>query len=161
MVDERARVFDAGMDDYLSKPFRAASLERILDRHVQPEERAALPDAELAPEIKRSEKLMTLFLEKVPEQLDAIAAAIDAKNAAEVQALAHKLKGSCLAIVAGPMAEAAESLQTAGRRGDLSNVAAALAELRARHARVAKLLGDELTAKRSVNGRPRESSRPA
>jgi signal transduction histidine kinase/CheY-like chemotaxis protein len=161
LVDERARVFAAGMDDYLSKPFRAASLEKILAQCVKDEERAPLPTVELATEIKRSEKLTTLFLDKVPSQLEALAAAIDGKNAAEVKALAHKLKGSCLAIAAGPMAEAAESLQKAGHQGDLSNAAAMLADLCARHARVVKLLRDELAAKRSVNGRPRESSRPA
>jgi signal transduction histidine kinase/CheY-like chemotaxis protein len=161
LVDERARVFDAGMDEYLSKPFRAASLEKILGHYVQEEERTALPASELASDVKRSEKLSTLFLEKVPAQLDALAGAIEAKDAAEVNALAHKLKGSCLAIVAGPMAEAAEALQKAGNKGDLTQAAALLAELRARHARVAKLLRDELAAKRSVNGRPRESSRPA
>jgi HPt (histidine-containing phosphotransfer) domain-containing protein len=119
-----------------------------------------LTAVDLAPE-KRSEKLCTLFLERVPAELDALSAAIDVGNAAEVKALAHKLKGSCLAIVAGPMAEVAESLQKAGHQGDMSGAAAMLAELRARHARVAKLLRDELGAKRSVNGRPRESSRPA
>jgi CheY-like chemotaxis protein len=161
LVDERARVFDAGMDEYLSKPFRAASLEKILAHYVQEDERPARPAAELAPEIKRSEKLSTLFLEKVPSELDALARAIEANDAAEVKALAHKLKGSCLAIVAGPMADAAESLQKAGHQRDLSNAPALLAELRARHARVAKLLRDELSAKRSANGRTRESSRPA
>jgi HPt (histidine-containing phosphotransfer) domain-containing protein len=148
------------MDEYLSKPFRAASLEKILDRYVQEDERPAQPTAELASEIERSEKLSTLFLEKVPAQLDALAAAIDANHAAEVKALAHKLKGGCLAIVAGPMAEAAESLQQAGHQGDLSRAPALLAELRARHARVAKLLREEIAAKRSVNGRLRESSPP-
>jgi CheY-like chemotaxis protein len=161
LVDERARVFDAGMDEYLSKPFRAASLEKILDRYVQEDEKPALPAVELAPEIKRSEKLSTLFLEKVPSQLDALAAAIEAKNAAEVKALAHKLKGGCLAIVAEPMAEAATSLEKAGDEGDLSHAPALLAELHVRHARVAELLRDELAVKRSVNGRLRESSRPA
>jgi CheY-like chemotaxis protein len=161
LVDERARVFDAGMDDYLSKPFRAASLEKILSHYVHAEAKAARSLVELAPEVKRSEKLSTLFLEKVPLQLDALTAAIDMKNAVEVKALAHKLKGSCLAIAAGPMSEVAESLQKAGHDADLSHAPALLEELRARHARVAELLEAEVLAKRSVNGRPRESSRPA
>jgi CheY-like chemotaxis protein len=160
LVDERARVFDAGMDEYLSKPFRAASLEKILDRYVQEDGAPAQPTVELAPEIERSEKLCTLFLEKMPGQLDALAAAVDANDAAEVKALAHKLKGGCLAIVAEPMAEVAESLQQAGHHGDLSRAPALLAELRARHVRVAKLLREELAAKRSPKGRLRESSPP-
>jgi CheY-like chemotaxis protein len=162
MVDERARVLDAGMDEYLSKPFRAASLEKILGHYAQQEDSAGSPPAaELAPGVKRSEKLIQLFLEKIPGQLDALAAAIDGGDAGEVKALAHKLKGSCLAIAAGPMAEIAESFQKAGDRGDTSNMAAMLADLRARHARVDTLLRDELRAKGSLNGRPRESSRPA
>jgi HPt (histidine-containing phosphotransfer) domain-containing protein len=148
------------MDEYLSKPFRAASLEKILNRYVQEDDGPALPAVELAPDIERSEKLCTLFLERVPGQIDALAAAIDANHPAEVKALAHKLKGGCLAIVAEPMAEAAESLQQAGHQGDLSRAPALLAELRARHAHVAKLLGEELAAKRSVKGRLRESSPP-
>jgi CheY-like chemotaxis protein/HPt (histidine-containing phosphotransfer) domain-containing protein len=161
LVDERARVFDAGMDEYLSKPFRAASLEKILGRYVQQDEKAPLPAVELAPEVKRSEKLCTLFLQQVPSQLDALATAIDTNHAAEVKALAHKLRGGCLAIVAGPMAEAAQSLEKAAHQSDLSRAAPLLADLRVRYARVAKLLGDELAAKRSANGRLRESSRPA
>src|SRR5262249_12078342 len=108
-----------------------------------------------------SEKLCTLFLELVPGQLDALARAIDAKDAAEVKALAHKLKGSCLAIAAAPMAETAEALQKAGHQSDLARAATVLAELRARHGRAPKRPRDELAAKRSVNGRPRESPRPA
>ena len=36
MTTDRKRCFDSGMDDYLSKPFRKADLERILKRWAQP-----------------------------------------------------------------------------------------------------------------------------
>ena len=161
LVDERERVFNAGMDDYLSKPFRSASLEKILVHYVQKEDAAARPEAELTAGVKRSEKLIKLFLEKVPSQLEALGTAIEADNAGDVRALAHKLKGSCLAIEAGPMAEIAEALQKMADARTVSGATVMLADLRSRHARVDTLLREELAAKAGLNGRSHESSRPA
>ncbi len=161
LVDERERVFNAGMDDYLSKPFRSASLEKILVHYVQKEDAAARPEAELTAGVKRSEKLIKLFLEKVPSQLEALGTAIEADNAGDVRALAHKLKGSCLAIEAGPMAEIAEALQKMADARTVSGATVMLADLRSRHARVDTLLREELAAKAGMNGRSHESSRPA
>ncbi len=167
LVDERERVFKAGMDDYLSKPFRPASLEKMLIHFVHEDEKAVggapggpLP-AELASGIKRSEKLIRLFLEKVPGQLDALDSAICSGKADDVRALAHKLKGSCLAIAAGPMAEISESLQHGAAAADLSMAAAMLADLRVHYAGVETLLKEELNPKVKLNGGTRESSRPA
>jgi hypothetical protein len=64
--------------------------------------------------------------------------------APEVRAHAHKLKGSCLAIDAPPMARAAEALQHDADAGDLSRAGALVAELEARFAVVRGLLEAEL-----------------
>jgi CheY-like chemotaxis protein len=36
MADERERCVQAGMDDYVSKPFRAVQLREMLDKHLAP-----------------------------------------------------------------------------------------------------------------------------
>jgi len=99
---------------------------------------------ELTAGVKRSERLIRLFLDLVPGQLDALAEALDQENAEAVRAHAHKLKGSCLAIMAEPMARAAERLQHDAAEGDLSHGAALVEELAERFMSVSALLQQEL-----------------
>ncbi len=158
MAGERERVLGAGMDDYLSKPFRPESLRKLMRQHrittrdgtvVHPststnEAPASAPSsdftAELTPGTKRSPRLIELFLRNGPGQLGALRKAVDAKAAPEVRAHAHKLKGSCLAIDAPHMADAAEKLQHLAEAKDLGQADALTKELEARHEKVQKEL---------------------
>jgi signal transduction histidine kinase/CheY-like chemotaxis protein/HPt (histidine-containing phosphotransfer) domain-containing protein len=152
LAGEHKRVLEAGMDDYLSKPFRPSSLEKALRRFAHAEKPAATEskpevpvavrdgEPELLSGIKRSDKLMRLFLEKVPEQLEELGNAIRLGNTGEVQNLAHKLKGSCLAIGAEPMAKVAESLRHQAREGDISQATSVLRDLELRYGSVETLL---------------------
>ncbi|HEX4462804.1 MAG TPA: response regulator, partial [Polyangia bacterium] len=76
MAGERDKVLAAGMDDYLSKPLRPHSLERMLERYVgeepevfspaQGDEEREGPVPELDMTIERSPKLVSLFIARVP-----------------------------------------------------------------------------------------------
>lgn len=132
MAGERDKVLAAGMDDYLSKPLRVHALERMLERYLgEGAERAAAeggstsspPDelVELDMTIKRSPKLVTLFISRVPENLHELDGAISDLNPQRIREQAHKLKGSCLAVGAELMAKEAEALQHEAEEQKLAN----------------------------------------
>ncbi|MBN1609581.1 MAG: response regulator [Polyangiaceae bacterium] len=163
MVGERDKVLAAGMDDYLSKPLRTQSLERMLERYVgrakEKEDSVAPETPESVPEldmtVDRSERLSSLFITRVPDNLDELDAAVTAGDAQRVREKAHKLKGSCLALGAGPMAEQAEALQHEAEQGQLEKAAERAGRLRQQYGRVAALLQEEIECFRtSASKRP-------
>jgi CheY-like chemotaxis protein/HPt (histidine-containing phosphotransfer) domain-containing protein len=133
MAGERDKVLLAGMDDYLSKPLRAQSLERMLERYLAadaqelvepqlaPVSGGSTSKSELDPNVSRSPKLIQLFIACVPDDLTELDAAINAQSAKTVREKAHKLKGSCLALGADLMADEAESLQLEAEGANLQN----------------------------------------
>lgn len=60
---------------------------------------------------RRSKVVVGLFLKMVPTQIGELEAAVGARSTGDVKALAHKLKGSCLAIGARGMAEICRQLE--------------------------------------------------
>src|SRR5690606_14325901 len=154
MTGERERVLGAGMGDYLSKPFRPESLRKLMRQHgilssqsasqvrnlsdpgQSPTQQQPAAATELTVGARRSEKLIELFLRNVPGQIRSLREAIDAQDAPSVRAHAHKLKGSCLAMDAPSMAEAAERLQHMSEKGDLSLAESLSSELELRMSRV-------------------------
>lgn len=140
---EKARALSSGMDDFVAKPFTAHDMVRIMKAYPPPDGRLSdgpRPEADLTPGVRRSQKLMELFLKHVPSQLGELRDAQVRGVASEVSAHAHKLKGSCLAIDAPRMAQAAESLQRQAKAGDLTRAEALVSELEARFSVVKGLL---------------------
>jgi signal transduction histidine kinase/DNA-binding response OmpR family regulator len=157
LAGERERVLRAGMDDYLSKPFRPSALEKLLRVHDKEsgETPVVLPvtsssmrprAVELEPGVRRSEKLIRLFIDKTPAEITLLQQAVEGGVALDVRAHAHKLKGSCSEIAAGPMADVAEKLQHAAEEGTLAEATKLVLDLRAHHAKVQVLLEEELSA---------------
>jgi signal transduction histidine kinase/CheY-like chemotaxis protein len=151
MVGEREKVLSAGMDDYLSKPLKPQSLERMLDRYVTsatgdmcPANEPEPGPAELDSTITRSPRLSALFIAHAPKTLDDLDAALAAGDAAAARASAHKLKGSCLAIGAALLAQAAEAVQQASEAKDLDSARQHAAELTAKFPGVLARLTQEL-----------------
>lgn len=165
MAGERDKVLAAGMDDYLSKPLRAHALERMLERYVgedgapadlepaPPSLRAPAEALDLDPDIKRSEKLSRLFLDRVPQGLDELDQAVLAEPE-RIRERAHKLKGSCLAVGADAMAEEAEALQFEAEEGKLEHARERATRLRAQFARVRERLLLELAPRPSPSQLP-------
>ncbi len=158
MAGERDKVLAAGMDDYLSKPLRVHALERMLERYVgdgaELLEHAGIPvstppeDApkELDMTIKRSAKLVALFIARVPENLEELDNAISDLDAKLLREKAHKLKGSCLAVGAEIMAKEAEALQHEAEEGSLANARQRSDRLWTQYDRVTALLSAESSA---------------
>ncbi len=165
MAGERDKVLAAGMDDYLSKPLRTNSLERMLERYVR-EPAQDLPDApapasaegegvaatlvELDMTIERSPRLVSLFLTRVPENLVELESSLATGDARAVRERAHKLKGSALALGADAMAQEAEALQVRAEGKDLDGAGESVARLRTHFERVVTLLDSELPAAESA-----------
>lgn len=153
---ERERVLAAGMDDYLSKPVRPSSLDKMIRRYartrgkvvLQPQPLIIAGDEEpcLDPTVSRSRKLIELFLKNVPAQIAAIAAAAKLGPAAELRAHAHKTKGSCLALGAVRMARCAEDLQKVAETGKTDAAIELVAKLRDLYRDVEQELRQELGA---------------
>ncbi|MFZ5584378.1 MAG: response regulator [Thermodesulfobacteriota bacterium] len=159
LAGDRERCLDAGMDEYLLKPFRPAELFALLDRLTgagpappAPAEAGAgaaacqsapetgLDGAALPPEIVR------VFLEEYPRQLRAAAEALAQGDAAALALHAHSLKGSLGYFDRGPIWEAARRLEMLGREEQLGQAVEALAELRALIAPLGQRLERELPA---------------
>ena len=125
MVDDRDRALRAGMDDYASKPIRARVLSNLLKQWVpanakaSPPPRAASadPGEPLDPTLPRSKRAVELFLKTVPELVHALSLAITARDAPQVNQLAHKLKGNCLSLGAGRLAAACHAVELAALEG--------------------------------------------
>ncbi len=108
---ERERALDAGMDDYLTKPITLKALSRALGQWLPPAEQGSDTEVILNPDVRRSPKVVELFTQLVPGQIDELALAVSADDAAAVKAHAHKLKGSCHAIGAPLMARTCQALE--------------------------------------------------
>ncbi len=176
LVGERDKVLAAGMDDYLAKPVRTQTMERVLQQAIESTRvlRAAatdtssiadkpgtapapavvgadapadaVPSSLLDPKVDRSPRLMELFIERVPETLRELDAAVQAQHADDIRSRAHKLKGSCLALGAETMANDAQALELQSKAGVISDAAARAERLRAQYVEVAAALRAELAA---------------
>jgi PAS domain S-box-containing protein len=112
MQGDRQKCLDAGMDDYISKPIDPEQLRKVLDQHlpvkVHSSNAPPAPDREtyspthpvdvgslVARHKAHASMLFQVFLMDCPGQLEALRKSFDERNAGEVLAHAHGLKGVC------------------------------------------------------------------
>ena len=130
---DRERCLRAGMDDYLSKPLRAADLDPVLERWIA----ARVPDGDGLVDGERVnsmlslgaslvEKLLEVFARTTPPMLEELRAAVEADDADARRRLAHKLRGSADTVGAQRLSELALELENGNGEG----AGAAVAELR-------------------------------
>jgi CheY-like chemotaxis protein len=123
---EREKVLAAGMDDYVVKPIKQATLSEVLERWwpggvaASPvASSSARPVLDLAPASLApppTEGVRRLFLRSVPEQIAELEQALAGSDERQRAAAAHKLKGGCLAVGAARMASLCAELER-GRGG--------------------------------------------
>jgi len=150
---EKERVLAAGMDDYLTKPVRASSLDKMIRRYVSSPPQAegasvtvAAAEATLSTGVSRSRRLVELFLKHVPIQINDMERAVREQNPLELRARAHKTKGSCLAFGAPLMADTSQRLQKLAELGNLEEAPELVVLLRQQFEDVLSALRNSPTA---------------
>ena len=148
--DDRQRCFEAGMDDYVTKPIERDALLAALDKWIQPAGRvhalaeiptqplpAQPPRAESAPEplppmdfdeaLRRFdndraflEAMCAELVKGIPPRIADMRADLAAGNANDFFRHAHNLKGMAANFSAHPLVNLARELETMGRAEDLT-----------------------------------------
>ncbi|MGN1339562.1 MAG: Hpt domain-containing protein, partial [Oscillospiraceae bacterium] len=133
---------DAGFDDYLSKPFTGADIEKCLFRHLpqglcreekiaaentkafepKPDEPVALFDPVAAAkylggDTEAYREILSVYVRKAPEISDRIAEYFSKKDWKNYIIEVHALKSSSLTIGAKPLSELAKELELSGKDG--------------------------------------------
>ncbi len=164
MPADRAKCLEAGMNHYLSKPLRAVDLEPVLaacgfgcGRASRIETPPLIPPAALevldAKQIAQLREipgrthpqllveLVELFQTTTPGLMDNLAESVGAQNGPQVEAVAHRLAGSCAHIGAFEMRAVALALERAAREGNWSLATVEFGRLQEEGKRVVVALG--------------------
>jgi PAS domain S-box-containing protein len=159
MPGDRERCLGAGMDDYISKPVRAAELETIVKRWLFTDETALEPQdtrsgetgdrdnarAEILDVLDRAailqlretltgemrEDLVTAFEQSLPKSVADIEAAGRSGDQLELRRTAHLLKGTSATLGAARLRQSCQNLEHSGRGQDASVSEAQLVQFRA------------------------------
>jgi signal transduction histidine kinase/CheY-like chemotaxis protein/HPt (histidine-containing phosphotransfer) domain-containing protein len=151
MTGDRERCLEAGMDNYLSKPFSPSALFAIVEQqHAPAAERAeagvsAFDEEELRGRLGGDDELMVevihAFLEDLPVRLTAIKEAALASNANDLRSAAHALKGAAGNLALGRLFAAARELEHLAAESRLPEAGAVAAQVEREAEHVPGILG--------------------
>jgi len=151
--EERQRCMDAGMDDFISKPYTLGDLETALEKwlppkpsadvevesgiqadHVISEEGAAPVNQAFLEQMREMlaedfEELIPAFTASTQQILDQLSEAVVAKNNKEVERLAHSLKSASANVGADTLSGMAAALELQTGRGEVEDIAGAVAAI--------------------------------
>ncbi len=154
MAGDRERCLDAGMDDYLAKPFSGEALTDLVWRWIEPMRRdpatraPATPEGTLDPQealdpsaldqIRELDpegrtglvaRVLGSYVSSLEEEIQEIRTAVAGDCSDEVARLAHKLKSASAAVGAHEVARNATALEVAASEDDGPEIGRLSAEL--------------------------------
>ncbi|WP_051617228.1 PAS domain S-box protein [Desulfonatronovibrio hydrogenovorans] len=150
MKEDREKGFEAGMDDYLTKPVRSRDLADMLTKWIpmdlnpadmtgknrssplppeeQPEpspyrvfDQVALMDR-LANDLNAAREIAQLFLHTIPDQIHEIKACLGENRLKKAGRTAHSIKGTAANTGCMSLAKTAGRIEAAGKNGDSDKV---------------------------------------
>jgi len=169
MKGDRERCLAAGMDGYIAKPIRPAELAEGIERlTARPDTPPAKPPekssddcidwqgawANLEGDRELLKELAGLFLDDLPQQMQAIHQAVAKAQAHDLERLAHRMKSSVGNFAAKPAFEAAFTLEKVARQENFQQVPLAVEILEYEIQRLKDTL-QEWTARPRDEGTPR------
>lgn len=81
-------------------------------------------------------ELVEIYIEETGHSLAQLKEAVAARNAAQIQRIAHGIKGSSAEMLAEPLRQSACNLEIAGRQNELENIENLLGSIKAEYARL-------------------------
>jgi len=175
IASEREAYLAAGLDDYLSKPFKPAALREIMARWTGDGRAEPMPepgDGDLPPELIDGARLQDLaqvispvalselfhtWIENTTESVERISSLAEAEDASGLAKEAHRLAGSAGNFGAGRLASLARELQQACRAGSLADAREMAASIRRIHAETAAVVRERLPAAASAALEPADA----
>lgn len=104
---ERERCLAAGMDDYISKPFEQADLERVIAKLIKPSvaSEPVIDEPALRARFKPAnmQRVLAAFVDDLPISVGLIQKAFEQNDLTEVARVAHSFKGACSMIYANSL----------------------------------------------------------
>jgi len=159
--ENRRRCLDAGMDDFISKPFELTRLHSVLSHWLQPEPVDSVPSVDSPIQRADFEKMRELLGEDFREMLEAylqsareilaqMPDAAEQGDAATLERLAHSLKSASANVAAKDLSGMAHNLEQAAKQGRLEQASRAIDKLAREEAavRAALLKEPELATRR-------------
>jgi len=138
MSQDRQLCMNAGMNDYLSKPFKPEDLQAILEKHLgnkkgktkqkRKNDRSSIPSKfydkkaildRIDGDIDLFRQLISLFIQEVPNQIRQIKLAIKENDPERITLFAHTIKGSAYNIRAMELKQVAYDIEQAGKLSDI------------------------------------------
>jgi CheY-like chemotaxis protein/HPt (histidine-containing phosphotransfer) domain-containing protein len=149
MMEDRELCLNAGMDDYIAKPIRAAHLISVLEKWAVPaaeEDRRPSPinmndiRERLGIETDVVLEMLDILMEDAPAHIDRIREALAKGDADALTSSAHRLKGAAGNLGAEPLYHVARDLEALGRQGNLPEAEKRYPVLREEIARIASFV---------------------
>ncbi|HYW81201.1 MAG TPA: response regulator, partial [Thermoguttaceae bacterium] len=170
MKGDRERCLEVGMDQYMSKPIRAAVLFETIESLAGTSD----PNADSGAETRSTDRVVDwaaamrtvkgdrellrdvveAFLEETPRLMNSIRQAIADGNAEALRIAAHALKGAVRYLGAGRAYGLALDIERMAREGDLANAPATLGSLETQMAQIDPLLEDYMQGRIAIDDPP-------